>query len=382
MNRVTRDEDSITRGLDGRQGGANRPAPAPTDARPLVVRCGAFGDMVLLTAMIRELHARWRRPVDVVTSGPWSEPLLAGQPGVGEVIALRSRKTPYWLAPDQRRLVRWLRARGLTATWLCDDSEAMRVLLARAGVRTDAIVDVRDHPLLPGEHATEQWRRIAAITPPLWSRRDPPGDFTDHDGCELLVSAAERRALDAWLERRGLGGAPLILVQAGNKRTMRRGLRRLAPNPKYWPSERWAAVIRAIADERPDARIVLLGTGPEVALNAEIAARAGIARVHDVADDLPVARLIALLARAEALISVDSGPAHAAAAVGCPTVVLFGRASPSLYRPRGAAGAPVRLIRREVGGEATMLAIEIDDVVGAWRSLAVPLSASPSSYPR
>ena len=32
----------------------------------------------------------------------------------------------------------------------------------------------------------------------------------------------------------------LILVQVGNKRTMRRGLRRLAVNNKYWPNERWA----------------------------------------------------------------------------------------------------------------------------------------------
>jgi len=44
--------------------------------RPLAVRCGAFGDMVLFTAMIRELHAQFRRPVDILTSGPWSEPLL------------------------------------------------------------------------------------------------------------------------------------------------------------------------------------------------------------------------------------------------------------------------------------------------------------------
>ena len=380
MNRVTRDEDSITREPDGRQDGANRPDPVGAAARPLVVRCGAFGDMVLLTAMIRELHARWGQPVDVVASGPWSAPLLAGQPGVGEVIALRSRKTPYWLAPDQRRLVRWLRARGVTATWLCDDSEEMRALLARAGVPAHAVVDVRDHPLRDGEHATEQWQRLAAITPAFWSHRAPPGDCSGRDGCELVVADAERGALAAWLERRGLAGAPLVLIQAGNKRTMRRGLRRLAPNPKYWPSERWAAVIRAIAAERPDARIVLLGTGPERDLNEEIATLAGIASVHNAADDLPVARLVALLERAEALISVDSGPAHAAAAVGCPTVVLFGRASPSLYRPRGAAGAPVRLIRREAGGEATMLAIEVADVVGAWRSLAGSLSASPSSY--
>ena len=88
---------------------ASARGPGP---RPLVVRCGAFGDMVLLTALIRLLHARFSAPVDIVTSGPWSEPLLEGQPGVGEVLCVRSRKTPYWLAPDQRRVVRRLRARG------------------------------------------------------------------------------------------------------------------------------------------------------------------------------------------------------------------------------------------------------------------------------
>ena len=91
---------------------ARRAAPVPERGRccerPLAVRCGAFGDMVLLTALIRVLHARFQSPVDIVTSGPWSEPLLRGQPGVGEIWSVRSRKTPYWLSADQRRVVRQL----------------------------------------------------------------------------------------------------------------------------------------------------------------------------------------------------------------------------------------------------------------------------------
>ena len=99
-------------------------------------------------------------------------------------------------------------------------------------------------------------------------------------------------------------------------------------------------MIRHLRRELPQHAIVMLGTGPEFALNREIAALAGVPRLCNAADDLPIARLVALLERACALITVDSGPAHAAAAVGCPQVVLFGRASPSLYRPRGAAPAP------------------------------------------
>jgi ADP-heptose:LPS heptosyltransferase len=356
--------------------------------RPLAVRCGAFGDMVLLTALIRVLHARFHAPVDIVTSGPWSEPLLRGQPGVGEIWTLRSRKTPYWLSAGQRRVVRRLRARGAGPTWFCDASDAARPLLARAGTPEEFIVDVKDHPLLPGEHATEQWRRLAQIMPAAmvaagahargagatdaaWASSEltAPDLAAVTPGCYLEVSEGQRTELNGWLRSRGLGAAPLILIQAGNKRTMRRGLRRLAVNNKYWPNERWAEVLRAVRLQNPDHAIVLLGTGPEYALNSQVAALANIAGIHNAADDLPIPRLIALLARAAGLITVDSGPAHAAAAVGCPLVVLFGKALPSLYHPWGTAGADVQVVCGQVAGEPDMLGIESRSVIAAWSSL-------------
>src|SRR6202042_1900201 len=144
--------------------GANLLSPRHCE-RPLAVRCGAFGDMVLLTALIRILYAEFRVPVDIVTSGPWSEPLLRGQPGVGEIFGVRSRKTPYWLSLDQQRVVRQLRARGVGATWFCDSDDAAKPILDRAGGLSEYIVDVKNHALLPGEHATQQWRRLAQIMP-------------------------------------------------------------------------------------------------------------------------------------------------------------------------------------------------------------------------
>ncbi len=351
--------------------------------RPLAVRCGAFGDMVLLTALIRVLHARFDSPVDIVTSGPWSEPLLRGQPGVGEILSVRSRKTPYWLSADQRRVVRRLRARGVGPTWFCDGSDAARPLLVRAGIPEDFIVDVKNYPLLPGEHATEQWRRLAQITPTAAST----GATSDVEsrsaelatvapGSYLEVGDQQRIDLEAWLRARGLAASPLILIQIGNKRTMRRGLRRLAVNHKYWPNERWAEVLRHVRRQCPDHAIVLLGTGPEYALNQEVAALANIAHLHNAADDLPIPRLVALLSRAAGLITVDSGPAHAAAAVGCPLVVLFGKALPSLYRPWGALGANVKVLRGEIAGQPDMLGIESSSVIAAWSDLKLRLQGA------
>jgi hypothetical protein len=351
--------------------------------------------MVLLTALIRVLHARFRSPVDIVTSGPWSEPLLRGQPGVGEIWSVRSRKTPYWLSADQRRVVRWLRARGVGPTWFCDASDAARPLLARAGIPEEFIVDVRNHPLLPGEHATEQWRRLAQITPVAGTGpaaaeslgagsrgadsrgAGSPAASGSCDGelaavtpgCYLQVSEQQRIDLEAWLRDRGLSAAPLILIQIGNKRTMRRGLRRLAVNKKYWPNERWAEVLRHVRLQYPAHAIVLLGTGPEYALNQEVALLANIAQLHNAANDLPIPRLVALLARAAGLITIDSGPAHAAAAVGCPLVVLFGKALPSLYRPWGTAQADVKVLCGQLAGEPDMLGIESHSVIAAWSGL-------------
>jgi heptosyltransferase-2/heptosyltransferase-3 len=268
-------------------------------------------------------------------------------------------------------------------------------LLSRGGIPEQYIVDVRNHSLLPGEHATEQWRRLAQITPVAIATPRGTGPATAESpdaespdagsragsrlldgeiaavtpGCHLQVSDQQRIDLEAWLRARGLSAAPLILIQIGNKRTMRRGLRRLAVNNKYWPNERWAEVLRHIRLQYPDHAIVLLGTGPECALNQEVAALANIARLYNAADDLPIPRLVALLARAAGLITVDSGPAHAAAAVGCPLVVLFGKALPSLYRPWGTAGADVKVLCGQLAGEPDMLGIESHSVIAAWSGL-------------
>ena len=325
---------------------------------------------MLLTALIRELHAQWRVPADIITSGLWSDPLLRGQPGVGEIFTLRSRKTPYWLAPDQWRVVRALRSAAAVPTWFCDGGEAGKALLSRAGIGATFIVDVNDHRLRPGEHATEQWRRLAQIRPQAFAEALLPGTVTTKSGCELRVSAQQQSEVSAWLLSRGLKG-PLILIQMGNKRTMRLGLRRLAVNHKHWPQERWTRVLRHVRQRCPEHRILLLGTGPESELNQELVQSAGIADLHNVADDLPVARLVALLSQADALITVDSGPAHAAAAVGCPQIVLFGRASPQLYRPWGTKGAQVEILTGELDGAPSMLGIEAAAVTAAFDRLAL-----------
>ncbi len=335
--------------------------------RPLLMRCGAFGDMVLVTVLIEQLHARFGEPVDVIASGGWARPLLAPRRGVGEIHVLKSRRTPYWLDRDQQRLVQQLRARGSGPAWYCDGGGHGRALLSRAGIADDLVCDVRNLPWLPGEHTAERWLRMAALTPAALSPAPPPPPPRAAQA-RLEITAQETAACDAWLARRRLAGRTLVAFQAGNKRTMRGLVRRRASNTKYWPEARWGEVIRAVHAALPEAALLLLGVPEEFALNADIAAAAGVSGVHNVADDLPIPVLLPLLARSHSLITVDTGPAHAAVALGCPTVTLFGVADPRRFRPGGANTATV-VLTGEVAGRPDILGIQPGEVIAAWRGV-------------
>ena len=349
-----------------------------TNVRPLVMRCGAFGDMVLLTTLRRRLHARLGQPVDIISSGSWTLPLLEGQPAVGEIFIIDTRKVFLCLTPRQLSLTRWLRARAAGPTWFCDPG-AGRELLRRGGIPDSHVCDVNALPPIPGEHYVERWHRFADTTPPAFAGALPPSPASVAGDAVVEITPAARAGRDAWLARAGLAGRPLILVQAGNKRTTRGWRRRRTTNTKYWPEERWAAVVRALREERPDHAILLVGVPAEYSLNEEIARLAAVSDVQNIADDRPIPEFLALLECAHSMVSVDTGPAHAAAALGCPTVVLFGSAGkPELYRP-GGTRTPAAILTGVVNGEPSMLGIEVATVMDAWRKLVGRFSVTISS---
>src|SRR5437879_13855299 len=76
------------------------------------------------------------------------------------------------------------------------------------------------------------------------------------------------------------------------------------------------------------------------------------------------------------MISVDSGPAHAAAALGLPLVVMFGAHSQRQWLPRSACGSQVL----GVGGpphSRRLDEISVETVFSAWCALgAQPLAAT------
>jgi ADP-heptose:LPS heptosyltransferase len=126
------------------------------------------------------------------------------------------------------------------------------------------------------------------------------------------------------------GGAPYICVNinAGTTSLERR-----------WPADRFLEVVERCRAAHPGLQAWLIGTReerPYVAAALDARPAPGTA-VRNVAGDLDVPGLAALLADARLLLTNDSGPMHVGAAVGTPVVALFGPESPALYGPRGDA---------------------------------------------
>lgn len=129
--------------------------------------------------------------------------------------------------------------------------------------------------------------------------------------------------------------------------------------------------------ERQGYDIVLCGVPREAAFLQAIAVTVRSARILMVARDLPLRRLLALCERAAAMLSVDTGPAHAAAAFGCPLIVLYGAQPPSLWKPRSPTGSAVVALGGLPDRDA-VACIPLQEVLDAWRALP---RRSPSTSP-
>ena len=337
------------------------------EVRPLVMRCGAFGDMVLLTVLLRQLQRRFGKPVDVISSGPWTQPLLESEPALGQLFLLRSRRTPYWLSLEQHRLVAWLRARGTGPTWFCDRGEG-RHLLRLAGIPDDYVCDTNAYTWTQGETFADRYLRLGSFSPKAFEGLLPVARPGVPAAASLNIAPGAVGELEAWLAARQLTGRGYIIVHPGSRHIARRWLRPRSGASKYWPEDHWAKVVGAVRDVCPAHALLFSGTRAEGRFNAAIIRRAGIGNAYNIADSLSVRTLLALLQRAHSMISVDTGPAHAAAALGCPTVALFGTASPHLYRP-GGTSTPAVSLTGWVDGKQNILGITPANVVDSWLEL-------------
>jgi ADP-heptose:LPS heptosyltransferase len=93
---------------------------------------------------------------------------------------------------------------------------------------------------------------------------------------------------------------------------------------RRYPPAHWAQVANALA--RDGCRLIFTGSGDESALIESI--RLCVPQSHSLAGQLDLGKLAALISLAPLVIANNTGPAHIAAAVGTPIVVLYALTNP------------------------------------------------------
>jgi ADP-heptose:LPS heptosyltransferase len=345
---------------------------------PFVIKLGRIGDMVMLTAPLQLLSARYGKPCYVLGADRWAPDIFRGLSAV-KWCRFLPRKAPTFFGLAWPAVLRALRASAPGPIYVFEHHprqvRRIRRLLRSSGVdpRRCLFIDEAPGMELPWRDAL---LRFARRTPPALSAADfpePPasGPWTPR----LRVLEQERVERDRWLRARGFQGEPLVLVQPGNHRTM--GRRRLrnwrGRDDKVWPVERWAQLLHRLHAAMPSAMFVLRGAAAETPLLESIREAAALRCVTSAAT--PLRPLFALCEIAHSMISADSGPAHSAAALGVPLVVLYGTQPRRVWlpdSPNGSTviglGGPPELERAEQ--------ISVDAVFEAWCSLTNAARAS------
>jgi len=326
----------------------------------------------MLTAALRLLHARYGKPCYVVGSDAWAPDVYLGLPEVEKCWYL-PRKAPTLLGLGWPAVLRGLRESAPGPVYVFEHHPGqvrrIRRLLRLSGI------DPRRRLFIDEAPGTESpWLdsllRFARQTPPALSAADYPEPVSFPVWLpRLAVLDSERAERDRWLRSRGFRGQPIILVQPGNHRTM--GRRRLrnwrGRDDKVWPVERWVQLLHEIHLRMPQAMLVLRGAAAETPLLESIRAATALPCVSSASTGLRP--LFALCEVAHSMISADSGPAHSAAALGVPLVVLYGVQSPKVWLPRSSSGSPVL----GVGGPPEFERVEqisVTAVLEAWCKVA------------
>jgi heptosyltransferase-2 len=231
-----------------------------------------------------------------------------------------------WMPPWA--IIRELRAREFDLAVLFPNSFASALWMTLAGIprRVGYVTDARGimltHRARPAPdalsgHQAAYWsgmvRDALDVTLPEHAFEHP-----------LEVNGAHLARMRAWLdEHRATPRAPLIAIAP---------IAAYGP-AKEWPGVRYAALIDWLA-EQFGAECVIVGTAAERE-RCEVIAVTAQARPIVAAGAIGLGELIALLSLCGGFAGNDSGAMHLAAAVGTPTVGIFGSTDPARTGPLG-----------------------------------------------
>ena len=295
----------------------------PVDTSPiLIVPYMWIGDFVRGHTVVRVLNQRWpNRPVDLLAT-PLCAPLVDYMPGVRAKIVVDLPRSRLAVA-KQRALAADLRGRGygtalvLPRTWKAAIAPALAGIPERVGFFGEARFGLINR-LRWNEKALPRFiDKNAALALPEGAPLPPEWPVP-----QLRVPVEEAAR---WRQANGLGTGPAVALAPGSVGSSKRWT--------YFPE-----AARLLAERGLD--VWVIGGPGEKALAAEILA-AGGPRVRDLTGT-DLRNGILAMAAASVAISNDSGLMHIAAALGTPTMGIFGPTSPYHWAPLNGLAATVQ----------------------------------------
>jgi ADP-heptose:LPS heptosyltransferase len=295
----------------------------------LVLRLDRIGDLVMSLPALNDLRAAFPQARIRLAVGAWSEPLARSAP-VDEVLVWSA---PWVGRPSEGALslrALFARARALRAAPpdltidLQGDVRAALLLWltgarVRVGYANTGGGSLLTHvvPLDETVSFVEQNRR--AVDTVAGTRA-----ATSHDPLRAEERAGARQILAA--HGVPLDARPLIGLHPSGGRLI-----------KQWPIARWAEIARRLQEDH-GATVVVTGSAADRPLFDALAQALSRPPV-DLTGRLGLRETLAALSAFDLFLSPDTGPMHMAAAVGTPSVSVFGPSDPGRYFS-GGSGAP------------------------------------------
>ena len=237
-----------------------------------------------------------------VASGILSAPLFRQFPGVGQVIEIK--KGPF----NSHWIKLWSKTIGTAWDLVVDlrGSALSYILITRRR-------KIIGRPIV-GEHRVQTLGRLFELSPPPSPRLEPE-DLKRNRQLEAIASD----------DIVGFGVTANWL-------------------PKIWPGARFVELADALTKKNgtfENARVAILGGPGEEALARPILDALGD-RALNMVGNLTITETAAFLKKCKVFVGNDSGLMHMAAALGVPTMGLFGPSMPEHYGPWGPHARSVR----------------------------------------
>jgi ADP-heptose:LPS heptosyltransferase len=319
--------------------GLIRPGGLPDEhgpiSRVLMLSLDNLGDAILATPAIEALKRTLPETKLTVLCRPVAFAVFDGNPYVDELI---TDDAPWWSAApvsgslNLRYWKRYLRA----VRRLCRDQYDVIVDL-RGDLRHLVLFGLFTRPRILLGYDRNGGAVVLSVCPRY--ERDTPeidkkllllrplGVNGIRPAASIWVRPDEIDAARQLAEARGVR-SPLVLMDPGAKSVQR------------WPQEQFAEVARSLRAKT--GQPVLVSAGPAYARLAQEVARTAGYEATRLVGELSIRQLIGVVAVADLVISADTGILHIAAAVGSPSVGVFGPTDPRRFWH---AAAPSEFLR-------------------------------------